>query len=168
MIWICSDCSLIRIIAGSPIVPVGARVIRTGTVAYFPPEWTVTQRSDNAIVHNFGLVKNVDDTNPTTVVLEAAFAIHNNADDSSEVKVFISVGDQQTDQSVDIESNVIFLPFPARHRIQQSICNFFFQPNPKDVSVTINEYGFDDQLYLAGQAGFDMVVHVPSKFFLYY
>eukprot|EP00094_Tigriopus_californicus_P011496 TCALIF_11101-PA protein Name:"Protein of unknown function" AED:0.09 eAED:0.09 QI:0/0.77/0.73/0.95/0.48/0.58/46/1495/2737 len=128
---------------GSPLEPVGARVIRTGTVAYFPPEWTVTRRTDNAISHNFGLVKNVDDTNPTTVVLEAAFAIQSIADDSSGEEAIISVGGETLSDPtlfIDIESN----------------------PNPNDVTVAIEEYGFDNKLYLAGQAAFDMIVHIPS------
>ncbi|TRY70980.1 hypothetical protein TCAL_11101 [Tigriopus californicus] len=135
------------IVIGSPLEPVGARVIRTGTVAYFPPEWTVTRRTDNAISHNFGLVKNVDDTNPTTVVLEAAFAIQSIADDSSGEEAIISVGGETLSDPtlfIDIESN----------------------PNPNDVTVAIEEYGFDNKLYLAGQAAFDMIVHIPSQFLL--
>lgn len=56
------------------VKPVGVRVVDSGKVGYFPPEWTVTEFADDVTLNAFfGAVKNVD-TEVTWVVLEVSFS----------------------------------------------------------------------------------------------
>ena len=94
----------------SAITPVGARIVKTGTVAYFPPDWAVYESSATSVNVSYGLVKNVDDTNPTVVTMELTYAVHPNAPPTGNpIEVFATIGGRQVDNvnlTIEIENKV--------------------------------------------------------------
>ena len=57
------------------ITAVGARIVKTGLVAYFPPVWAVTSTTGSEVNVQWGEVKNVSPNIPTTVEMEVTFAV---------------------------------------------------------------------------------------------
>ena len=94
---------------GIDVSAVGATIINTGTVAYFPPPLAVVSHPDapkETIRYDFGKVKNVGDAD-TEVILELAYKIHRSAENASDVSVVAKLNGNELDlPKFDIIQNV--------------------------------------------------------------
>jgi len=57
----------------------GVRIVDTGLVAYFSPNYMVSEETNEGIKYNFGAVKNTASADNTEVIMEVAMAVHENA-----------------------------------------------------------------------------------------
>lgn len=61
------------------IFPVGARIVQSGAIGYFPPEWLVkTLNSDDSLLLEYSTIQNTS-PDPTTVILELSFSTNGNS-----------------------------------------------------------------------------------------
>ena len=93
------------------LTAVGARIINTGLVAYFPPVWAVTSSSGNEVNVQWGEVKNVSPNKVTMVHMEVTFAIDaaapsDNITSGADMQVTIGGQTPSTPFTLKIKENV--------------------------------------------------------------
>lgn len=121
-------------------MPVGAKIVDPGLVAYFPPDWAVTTLAGNTMTASYAEVKNVN-TDYTEVIVELSYTTTFGETVAGNYPVTATIGGLPvTPLSIEVVDN----------------------PSPEEISVVANEFGWADELYKHGQGGLDVVVTVPG------
>ncbi|XP_059091103.1 uncharacterized protein LOC131886721 [Tigriopus californicus] len=136
------DVELLSSANGQPAIPVGARIINGGTIAYFSPPWSVYANQDENVVVSFGKVENPA-SEDTDVSLELTYALDPTADDAHLIEL--------------VNPKIGGLPIVLPKDLKASSNNLNSM-----LKVEIDDFGFDENVHIHGQAAFELRVTVES------